>query len=142
MPDFKLGFESNFVSAVEFGGKEPTLTIESITLEELADDSGRMKKRWIGRFVGKQKAWVMNRTNCELLAALFGSRETNDWIGKRVTLASETVYLKGAPVPGIRVKGSPDLKQPLEVSVKLPKKKASLVRLIPTVAKGPGSNVD
>lgn len=132
MPHFKLGFESNYVSAVEFGDANPTLTIESITLEELADDGGKSKKRWIGRFVGKTKGWVINRTNAELLAALFASTETNDWIGKRVTLGSETVYLKGAPVPGIRVKGSPDLKQPLEVALKLPKKKAVMVRLIPT----------
>lgn len=141
MAHYKLGFESNYVSAVEFGPSgQVTVTLESITLEELPDDTGKLKKKWIGRFVGKTKGWVINRTNAELLAGLFASTETNDWIGKRVTLGSESVLLKGTPVPGIRVKGSPDLKQPLEVTVKLPKKKASLVRLIPT-GKGQG-NVD
>lgn len=134
MPHFKLGFESTFVSAVEFGGSEPTVTIESLTIEELEGDKG-IQKRWICRFVGKTKGWVVNRTNAELMAALFGSTDTTDWIGKRVTLGAEMVYMGNTPVPGIRVKGSPDLKAPMDVKLKLPKKKAVTVRLMPTAKK-------
>lgn len=138
MPHFKLGFESTFVSAVEFGSAEPVLTIESISLEEIEGDKG-MQKRWICRFVGKTKGWVMNRTNCELIAKMFGTDETSDWIGKRITLGAETVYLGNERVIGIRVKGSPDLKAPMDVKLKLPKKKAVTVRLVPTVKKGAAS---
>lgn len=134
MPDYQLGFLGRYIAAAEFGGKEPTVTIASVQLElvEDTDEKKPPRNRWIVYFEGKERGWLLNKTNAILLAALFNSRKTEEWIGKRVTLCAEDVQMNGETLLGIRVRGGPDLRAVLEVKVKHPKKRLLLVRLIPT----------
>lgn len=129
---YRMGFESNFIAATDFGGAEPTVEIESVTLEQLEDDRGQVRNRLVARFVGKKRGWVINKTNAIVLSKLFKSDDTDGWIGHKVTLTSAKVYMAGAETTGIRIKGSPELTAPLDVELKLPKKKAIMVRLVPT----------
>lgn len=131
MPDYRCGFATNFIAAVEFGTKEPTLKIESVQLEELADEKGVNKTRWVVRFQGAKRGWVLNLTNAQLLAALWG-RDTDGWVGHAVTLGAEQVRLGKDMVPGIRVRGTPEISEPQRVEVKLPRKKPQVVTLVPT----------
>ncbi len=139
MPDYKAGFLGQYIAAVEFGEKRPTMTIASVKLETLPTETGGEKDRWIVRFTEAKRGWVLNLTNAQLLAALFGSRNTDDWIGKRVTLRAEKVRLGGQMVDGIRVAGSPDLRAPLAVEVRLPRKRPATVTLVPTARPGNGA---
>ena len=131
MADYKLGFKSAYIAAVEFGGKEPTLVIESVKLEGVADDKGAVKDRWAVRFRGTPRAWLLNLTNAQLLAAMWG-RDTDGWVGHAVTLCAVPVRFGAETVDGIRVKGSPELTAPKAVEVKLPRKRPQTVRLVPT----------
>ncbi len=131
MADYKIGFKGPYIAAVDFGGKQPTLTIESVKLESIPDDKGGNRDRWVVRFIGQDRAWLPNMTNAILMAAMWG-RDTNGWVGKRVSLASEMVQFGREKVEGIRVKGSPDLEKPLDVEVKLARKRPQIVKLNPT----------
>ncbi len=51
---------------------------------------------------------VLNRTNAEYIAAMFGA-EADDWRGKKITMESQMVQCGRDKVPGIRVGGSPEL---------------------------------
>lgn len=139
--DMGLGFLGEYITAAEIVGKTPTLTINKVTLEKVeslkkddGDGAGKMKDRIIVYFAeGKSgRGWLLNRTNAECLRALFDSRETNDWLGKRVTLHALQVRVGPKMEPGIRVKGSPDIKEPITFDLRLPRKRPVPMTLVPT----------
>lgn len=143
--DIKAGFLGQYISAAEFGvvpgvPREPTFAIARIALEKVKstkigdDEDGDAieRDRLIVYPQGGGRGWLLNRTNAEVLAVLFGSRNTDDWIGKRVTLHAQIVRVGRTSQPGIRIKGSPDLTAPMEVTYTLPRKKPLKVALVPT----------
>lgn len=141
--DYGLGFLGEYITAAELVGKTPTLTINKVVLEKVEslkivdseEGGGKMKDRIVIYFRESKsgRGWLLNRTNAEALKAMWG-RETNDWIGKRVTLFAQQVRVGRKMEPGIRVKGSPDLAEPLTFELKLPRKKAMPTTLVPTGA--------
>lgn len=136
---WKAMFKGDFISAVEFNGRQPTFTIADVKLVAMEDEKTKgTKDKGTIFFKDQTRGWVLNKTNAICLAAMFGE-ETASWAGKRVTLKAQDVKFGPDTVPGIRIVGSPDLKGPMSVEVKLPKKKAFNVELIPTPTKG-GSN--
>lgn len=133
----ELLFASRYLKAVEFQGRDVTLTIAGVRLEELEDTKGEKKRKGVVSFRETQKQLVLNRTNAMCIARMFGS-ETDDWAGKRVTLY---------PIPhrdpqtkedgfAIRVRGSPDIPNDIVFNLQLPRKKPQQVRLVRT-QKGP-----
>ena len=139
--DVMLGFLSQYISAAELVGKKPvTMTIDKVVLEKvesmkIGDDegNGKMKDRAIVYFNESRsgRGWLLNRTNCEALKELWG-RETDAWIGKRVTLHAVSVRVGKKMEPGIRVLGSPELTEPRVFDLKLPRKKPIQQTLLPT----------
>ena len=136
--DYGCGFLGQYITAAEIVGKTPTLTVERVALEEVEslqkDDggAGKMKDRVIVYFAKIKRGWLLNRTNAECLRELFGSRDTDDWIGKRVTLHALQVRVGPKMEPGIRVKGSPDITQPIVFELRLPRKRPIQTTLVPT----------
>jgi hypothetical protein len=138
--DYGLGFLGEYITAAEMVGKTPTLTIQKVVLEKVEsmkrddDAGGKLKDRVVVYFAeGKSgRGWLLNRTNAECLRELCGSRDTADWIGKRVTLHAINVRVGPKMEPGIRVKGSPDLKAPLTFDLRLPRKRPQPMTLVPT----------
>jgi hypothetical protein len=141
--DVMLGFLSQYISAAELVGKKPvTMTIDRVGLEKvesmkIGDDegNGKVKDRVIVYFRESKsgRGWLLNRTNCEALKELWG-RETDNWIGKRVTLHATTVRVGKKMEPGIRVLGSPEITEPRVFDLKLPRKKPIQTTLLPTGA--------
>jgi hypothetical protein len=125
-------FPSRFIKAGEFGGKPVTLTIKSVAREELESEDGSAQFKAIVAFAETARQWVLIKTNAQCLVAMFGP-DTDDWIGKRVTLYPEH-DASGLSDSGlcIRVKGSPDLKHEIEATIKLPRRKPVKRKLIPT----------
>lgn len=129
--NWKALFKGDYIAAVELGDKRPTLTISDVKLCKLEQEDGRQKDKGIVSFREVDRGWVLNRTNATCLAAMFGE-DTEQWIGKRVTLFSTPVKFGPKVEPGIRVAGSPDLAADLDVTVKLPKKKPIVMRMTVT----------
>ena len=129
--DYDLLFPGQFIKAGEFNGRDVTLTIARIELMMLPQDKGGEKTRGVIYFQNAKKGLVLNRTNGECMKAMWG-RNVAEWSGKRVTLYPTMVKFGREDVLAVRVKGSPDLTEPLQVEVKLPKKKPALVTMLPT----------
>lgn len=125
--DYDILFPGRFLKAGEFQGRDVTLTITEITTEELPQDKGGDRVRGIIAFQETKKKLVLNRTNGECLKTLWG-RETNDWIGHKVTLYPAEYQGDVA----IRVKGSPDISEAVDAEIKLPRKRPFMMKLIPT----------
>jgi hypothetical protein len=122
-------YPARFLKAGEFGGRDVTLTISAVSLEELEGETGK-KMKAILTFVGTPKQLVLNKTNGLCIKAMFGS-ETDAWRGKRVTLFPANISFGDTDL-AIRVRGSPDIKEPITFELKLPRKKGKNVTLART----------
>lgn len=132
---------SKYIKAADFGAtmpKFPTLTIRSAVIEKVPSlkpgaREGDEEKKGAIYFTDEpdDRGWVINKTNKECLKALFGN-ETDDWIGKRVTLMAMSVQVGPKKDMGVRIKGSPDITEEIRCVVKLPKRKPETFVLVPT----------
>lgn len=125
--DYDELFPGRFLKAGEFQGRDVTLTIAGIETESLPQDKGGERVRGIISFKETPKKLVLNRTNGECFKALWG-RATDEWIGHKVTLYPAEYQGDVA----IRVKGSPDISEPVDTEIKLPRKRPFMMKMIPT----------
>ncbi len=130
--DFDRLFPGRFVKAGDFNGKDVTLTIASVAIEELEGDKGKEMKAIVA-FRETKKALVLNKTNALCVRGMFG-RETDAWIGKRVTFFPAPIDFGDAEIC-IRVRGSPDLEKDMAIEVKLARKKAKTVTMVKTATR-------
>jgi len=93
-------FPSEYLRASDLMGREVTATIKNVVLEEVGRER---EERPVLYFRGKEKGLVLNKTNANTIAALFGD-DTDDWTGGEVTLFEAQVEYQGKMTPSIRVK--------------------------------------
>lgn len=91
-------FPSKYLKAADLDGRELTVRISHMKLEEVGSD-----KRMVCYFERAQKGLVLNKTNANMIALAYG-QETEDWIGKEITLFEFMTDYKGTPTLSIRVK--------------------------------------
>lgn len=69
----------------------------------MKDDEGREEEKPVLLFKGVEKGLVLNKTNATRIADQHGD-ETDLWVGKRITLTTESVTAFGKTQWAIRVK--------------------------------------
>ena len=115
---------------------EPKIVrIVSMNTDVLEGDKGKEKKAILRYRDDKGDGeMVCCKTNAALIAAMLGPI-TEDWAGKLITLHfDKTVSLGAEQVGGVRVCGSPGLKQPLKVEIKRPRRKKPEVYVLSPTA--------
>jgi hypothetical protein len=127
-------FKGDYIAAVEFNGRTPTMTIDHVKVIDLEGDDGKVKAKPVVYFRETPRGWVLCKTTAQALSAMF-TTETDTWTGKRVTLHSQEVQVGKERKPGIRVKGSPDITEDVTFELKLPRKKAQRVKLVKTASR-------
>lgn len=112
--DVRLLYPSLYLAAPDLQGKDVTLTILRVDVEELKTERGSERKPVV-RFVetrakaekagttDKEKRWVMNKTCALVIAALYGN-EIEGWKGKRITLFPTKASAFGKTVDCIRIR--------------------------------------
>lgn len=74
--------------------------IADVRIEEI----GREKQsKPVIYFKDQEKGFVCNKTNCNTIAKVLGSRDTDDWAGKTIRLYSTEVQFGDEMVESIRV---------------------------------------
>lgn len=91
-------FPSNYIKASDLQGREVQVRIARIAMEDVGDDH-----KPIVYFNGKEKGLVLNKTNANNIALMYGD-ETDAWIGQIITLFTAWVDFQGKSVEAIRVK--------------------------------------
>jgi len=103
MAHFMTMFDpSKYVAAWELNGREVTLTIAKVERGEIQSERGSAKKAVI-TFKEAQKPFIANKTNCRVIASLYGT-DTTKWVGQRITIYPTTTTAKGETVECIRVR--------------------------------------
>ena len=90
-------FSGDYLKAADLKGKSCTLKIAGVEVVDF--DDGRKP---ILSFHGTDKKMVMNKTNTNTAIDIFGS-DSDDWIGKSLTIIPAQTDFQGKQVPCIRV---------------------------------------
>jgi hypothetical protein len=101
MANINEAFPSNYVKAADLKGRQLTVKMDRTEYEMIGED-----KKLILYFVGKEKGMVLNKTNANNIASIYGD-ETEDWRDQEIILFEAMVDFQGKTVPAIRVKAPP-----------------------------------
>lgn len=111
--DSRLLFPNDYLSAADLQEKDVTLTISRLVQEELRTEKGNEDK-WVLYFKEmeerhkrdpkrRNKRLVLNKTNAGSISVVWGT-ETNDWVGKAITLWPTTCQAFGKQADCIRIR--------------------------------------
>lgn len=104
MPHFKSMYDRDYLYAFDLKGKDCTVTIEKVTQGVLSNGKKKSKKPLCYFRESKDKRpMALNATNGKAIAGMYGPN-TEDWVGKRITIFPTTTEMAGETVDCIRVR--------------------------------------
>lgn len=98
--DINEAFPSKYLKASDLQGRQPTVTISHVVMEEVGKDKDRRPCLY---FVGKEKGIVLNKTNAANITNAYTSN-TDAWVNRSVTLFTVWTDFQGQSVEAIRVR--------------------------------------
>lgn len=104
MPDVRKFFDKAYIYAYDLEGRDVTVTIERVTGGTLIGTGGKSNKKPIVFFKGTEKGLALNITNARVIAGLYGGFDSEQWIGKRITLYATTTTFGAQTVDCIRIR--------------------------------------
>lgn len=139
--DYRAFYGGQYLAGPNVPEEGHTYVIERCALEEVeevkkkkrgADGPSKVREKLVV-YLRDAKPWIPSRTASGCLAAMWG-KKTGGWKGHRVTLFFDQTVRFGADiVGGIRVMGSPELRETMAVEVDLGSRKPpARVTLVPT----------
>ena len=102
MASYKTAFGS-YLKAEDLQGKSVRISLERVALEDIKGNDGKMERKLVAHFTGKDKGLVLNRTNADSLAAIFVDDDYENWSGPIVLFPDMTTF-GGKRVPCIRIR--------------------------------------
>ena len=102
---YKKLFPTGFIDESDLP-KDTIVTIAAVAIETLTRPGGDKDDKVAITFAGAKKKLVCNKTNAIRIAKMYGSN-TDDWVGKAITLYFDTTIKFGRDtVGGVRVRES------------------------------------
>ena len=105
MPKISEMQPSKYLKATDAEDGDLILTMSDVKEETLGMGKDADKK-WVLYFEEQPKGLVLNKTNMNTIAKLYGD-DTDDWEGKKVTLFATEVQFKDEMVEAIRIRSKP-----------------------------------
>lgn len=96
--DINSAFATKYLKASDLQGRDVTVRMGRVEQEKVGDDH-----KLILYFQGKEKGMVLNKTNANAIADVYGP-ETGDWYGQPIILFEQMVDFQGKRVPGLRIR--------------------------------------
>lgn len=104
MPDVRTMFDKEYLYAYDLQGKDVTVKIAKVIGGKLTGTGGKSNKKPVLYFDGKEKGLAVNITNARIIASIYGSFKSEDWLGKLITLYPTTTTFGSQTVECIRVR--------------------------------------
>lgn len=95
-------FPSNFLKESDLDDQDLVVTIKDAEMQKVGDDD-----KLVLSFKETDKKLIVNKTNLKAIVKATGEDDTDDWIGKKITLFPTETEFKGDTVACIRVKSKP-----------------------------------
>ncbi len=97
-------FDSDYIAHLDLKGGQRTVKIVSFAKKELRAGRGKSdgKKKLTAKLEGKVKGWVINKTNAQRIAEVYGNQAL-DWIGKPIVIQPDKDRFGSDMVDCIRV---------------------------------------
>jgi hypothetical protein len=107
MPDYRSFYDRNYIYAFDLLGRDICVTVSEVKAAKVKDTEGKEQKKPILFFEESKegRGLVLCKTNGATIAALYGNN-TENWIGKRITLFPTTTQAFGKTVECVRVRPS------------------------------------
>ena len=100
-------FPRRYATGEDLQGKSITVTISQVNREKMRPQPNAPEvEKWVVYFQDARKGIVLNRTLAYQIADILGSDETEDWIGKTITLYPQPMTVAGRQVTAIRARGA------------------------------------
>ena len=117
MPDYRLFFDANSMSAHHLQGKSHIVTIAKWVAGKVGHGNKQQKKPTI-YFKERNLPLVVNKTNGAIIAGMYGT-DINGWVGKKIEIYPTTTQFGSDTKDCIRVKpkiptGNPTAAEPIE----------------------------
>jgi|SRR5215831_10139167 len=96
-------FPSKFIKASEVPEEGVTLVIERVEMEDV---DGKGARKPVLYFRNAKKGLPLNKTNSNKIKQLFGTQETDQWIGRPITLYRSETDFQGDTVDCTRVRAA------------------------------------
>jgi hypothetical protein len=136
LPDtYSLLYPGRFLKADLLKGQKVTLTIKNIDVEDLIGETGKPAAKVVVSFAERPLEWVVPKTCGECLRRMWGNNP-HEWLNKRVTLYPTTTKFGRDTVDCLRVWGSPDIPEDMQITVPQGRKKPLEVTLHKVSVKG------
>lgn len=98
-------FPRKYANGADLNGQSVTVTVDSMTIEKLSPHPGQPPMdRFILYFAETQKGVILSRTLAEQIASILHSDDTDQWIGKKITLFPQPLTVAGKSRIAIRAK--------------------------------------
>lgn len=104
MPSYKTAFGS-YLKTEDLQGRAVRVLIEAVQTETVKSEDGSEQKLVI-HFAGKDKGFILNRTNCELLEGILGTDDYDRWRGNTVVIYPTTTKFGSKTVPCLRFRAN------------------------------------
>lgn len=117
MPKTSEMRESKFMKQGDVGAGA-LMTVAGCNPHNVAKEGAEQEMKWCLEFEESEKPLVLNSTNIQLCERIFGSDDTDAWVGRKLVLYTDpNVSFQGKVVGGIRVR-APKLKAAAGVAAK------------------------
>jgi hypothetical protein len=104
MPKTSEMRESKFLKQSDIGAGA-LMTVAGCNPHNVAKEGAEPETKWCLEFEESEKPLVLNAINIQLCEKIFGSDDTDEWIGRRVVLyVDPTISFQGKVTGGIRVR--------------------------------------
>jgi hypothetical protein len=84
-------------------GEEKTVKIKKVIREMVTGMNGKKEECTVAH-LENEKPFILNRTNCKIIAKLYNSPYIEDWPGKLITIYAAKVNAFGEEVDGLRIR--------------------------------------
>lgn len=83
-------------------GEEKTVTIKEVKREIVTNQNGK-EECTVAYFDEDVKPLILNKTNCDMIARVWGTPYIEDWSGRRIALKVKKISAFGEMVDAVRV---------------------------------------
>lgn len=94
-------YPSKYLKADDLQGRTVQVKISKVLYEEIGHD-----RKVAMYFQGKERGIILNKTNANTIAAIYGP-DTDNWVGGELELFPTMTDFQGKSVPAIRVRVPP-----------------------------------